>query len=159
MRLSPGGKIATRAKEGGEREGGREARGGERDFVTVRLEAHVCLNTERCVCRESGKEKEGDDKERERARNSKESSFCSFCQREERDCTAEGFSPPFFMAVVDKLATPPPPPQRSAMKISRPATAEKRMPGDRESREENELPRRSGAGGRGGHGRNEMMMA
>ena len=75
--------------------GGRE-RGGERDFVTVRLEAHVRLNRERMV-------KRGGDKERRHK-----------IQRKARSLVLLALSarwripPPFFMAVVDKLATPPP---------------------------------------------------
>ena len=76
--------------------GGRE-RGGERDFVTVRLEAHVRLNRERMG-------KRGGDKERRLE-----------IQRKARPLVLLAMSaarwripPPFFMAVVDKLATPPP---------------------------------------------------
>ena len=76
--------------------GGRE-RGGERDFVTVRLEAHVRLNRERMGKRGGG------DKERRHK-----------IQRKARSLVLLALSarwripPPFFMAVVDKLATPPP---------------------------------------------------
>ena len=82
--------------------GGRE-RGGERDFVTVRLEAHVRLNsTEREWEREGGRQ-------RATAQNSKESSFSRSARvvREVED------SPAFFHGCRRQIS------DAAAVKISR----------------------------------------